>query len=149
MYLFGARGEQVIADRWCRGVPLSGLACPEDPGAREEIKPRYTVRQATARMVRTNGTLEREAIAKVINAHLNELLYCYERAVLTAPGLAGKLELEWHLDAAGKVTAVRQKSSTISHSKMNECAVSAVQRWRFARSATKDTTISFPFLFVP
>lgn len=37
--MFGARGAQVVADRWCRGVPLQhyDLACPDDPEVKRMV----------------------------------------------------------------------------------------------------------------
>ena len=37
--MFGARGAQVVADRWCRGVPLQhyDLACPDDPDVKRMV----------------------------------------------------------------------------------------------------------------
>ena len=51
---------------------------------------------ATSRSVGVpQGNIDREAVAKTINAHLQEVRGCYERALLKDPGLAGKVVLEW------------------------------------------------------
>ena len=37
--MFGSRGAQVVADRWCRGVPLKyyDLACPDEPDVKRMV----------------------------------------------------------------------------------------------------------------
>src|SRR5262249_21326462 len=44
-----------------------------------------TVARASAHSVSVQGNIDREAVAKVVNAHLQEVRACYERALLREP----------------------------------------------------------------
>ena len=63
--------------------------------------------------MRSQGQIDKEAVAKVINSHLAEVQRCYEAALLKTPGLAGKVVLEWSISTPGKVVSSKSKSSTL------------------------------------
>ncbi|MDQ3262405.1 MAG: AgmX/PglI C-terminal domain-containing protein, partial [Myxococcota bacterium] len=106
-----------------------------------------TVGRASARAVQAAGSIDRDAVAKVINSHLHEVSSCYERALLTTPGLAGKVQLEWTIGSAGKVTTVRTKNSTLRSSAVEGCILNALKKWEFPRPRGGSVIISYPFLF--
>ncbi|MCY1016514.1 AgmX/PglI C-terminal domain-containing protein [Pyxidicoccus sp. MSG2] len=107
-----------------------------------------TVTRATARSIAsTQGTVDREAVARVINSHLNEVHGCYERALLKQPGLAGKVVLEWTIGAAGRVVAAKTKSSTLSNAAVEACILSSLKSWTFPAPKGGVVIITYPFLF--
>ncbi|MCP3139000.1 AgmX/PglI C-terminal domain-containing protein [Pyxidicoccus xibeiensis] len=107
-----------------------------------------TVTRATARSIAsTQGTVDREAVARVINSHLNEVHGCYERALLKNPGLAGKVVLEWTIGAAGRVVAAKTKSSTLSNAAVEACILSSLKGWTFPAPKGGVVIITYPFLF--
>jgi outer membrane biosynthesis protein TonB len=107
-----------------------------------------TVTRATARSIAsTQGTVDREAVARVINSHLNEVHGCYERALLKQPSLAGKVVLEWTIGAAGRVVAAKTKSSTLSNAAVEACILSSLKSWTFPAPKGGVVIITYPFLF--
>ncbi len=107
-----------------------------------------TVTRATARSIAsTQGTVDREAVARVINSHLNEVHGCYERALLKDPGLAGKVVLEWTIGSAGRVTAAKTKSSTLRNASVEACILSNLKTWTFPAPKGGVVIITYPFLF--
>ncbi|MFP2912909.1 AgmX/PglI C-terminal domain-containing protein, partial [Pyxidicoccus sp. 3LFB2] len=107
-----------------------------------------TVTRATARSIAsTQGTVDREAVARVINSHLNEVHGCYERALLKNPSLAGKVVLEWTIGAAGRVVAAKTKSSTLSNAAVEACILSSLKTWTFPSPKGGVVIITYPFLF--
>ena len=107
-----------------------------------------TVTRATARSIAsTQGTVDREAVARVINSHLNEVHGCYERALLKDPGLAGKVVLEWTIGAAGRVVAAKTKSSTLRNASVEACILSSLKTWTFPAPKGGVVIITYPFLF--
>ena len=46
--------------------------------------------KSETRTVSVQGSIDREAVARVVNAHLQEVRGCYESALLKANSLAGK-----------------------------------------------------------
>jgi hypothetical protein len=107
-----------------------------------------TVTRATSRSVAApQGSIDREAVARVINSHLNEVHSCYERALLKDPGLAGKVVLEWTIGAAGKVVAAKTKSSSLRNSAVEACILSSLKTWVFPAPKGGQVIISYPFIF--
>jgi outer membrane biosynthesis protein TonB len=107
-----------------------------------------TVTRATARSVSAaQGSIDREAVAKVINSHLQEVHACYERALLKDPGLAGKVVLEWTIGGGGRVTAAKTKSSTLRNSAVESCILSNLKTWTFPAPKGGVVIITYPFLF--
>jgi hypothetical protein len=106
-----------------------------------------TVSHATAHSVGAQGSIDKEAVAKVINSHLHEVSSCYERALLTQPGLAGKIVLEWGISTSGNVTSARTKSSTMKSSAVESCILSALKLWKFPPARGAGVIISYPFMF--
>ncbi|ATB45738.1 AgmX/PglI C-terminal domain-containing protein [Corallococcus macrosporus] len=107
-----------------------------------------TVTRATARSIAsTQGTVDREAVARVINSHLNEVHGCYERGLLKDPGLAGKVVLEWTIGASGRVVAAKTKSSTLRNASVESCILSRLKSWKFPAPKGGVVIITYPFLF--
>ncbi|AKQ68764.1 Alpha-amylase [Myxococcus hansupus] len=107
-----------------------------------------TVTRATARSIAsTQGTVDREAVARVINSHLNEVHGCYERALLKDPGLAGKVVLEWTIGTNGRVVAAKTKSSTLRNASVESCILSNLKSWTFPSPKGGVVIITYPFLF--
>ncbi|MBU8894456.1 AgmX/PglI C-terminal domain-containing protein [Corallococcus sp. M34] len=107
-----------------------------------------TVTRATARSISsTQGTVDREAVAKVINSHLQDVHSCYERALLKDPGLAGKVVLEWSIGLNGSVTSAKTKSSTLRNASVEACILSSLKTWTFPAPKGGIVIITYPFLF--
>ncbi|QAT82802.1 FHA domain-containing protein [Corallococcus coralloides] len=107
-----------------------------------------TVTRATARSISSaQGTVDREAVARVINSHLNEVHGCYERALLKDPGLAGKVVLEWAIGLNGRVASAKTKSSTLRNASVEACILSSLKGWQFPAPKGGQVIITYPFLF--
>jgi outer membrane biosynthesis protein TonB len=106
-----------------------------------------TVSHATSHNIGAQGTIDKEAVAKVINSHLHEVSACYERALLKTPGLAGKIVLEWGISLTGTVTSARTKSSTMKSAEVEACILNALKLWKFPPAKGAGVVISYPFMF--
>ena len=106
-----------------------------------------TVGRASVRAIGVQGTIDKEAVAKVINSHLAEVSACYERALLREPGLAGKIVLEWNISTSGTVTTAKTKSSTMKSSAVEACILTSLKTWKFPPAKGAGVVISYPFLF--
>jgi hypothetical protein len=106
-----------------------------------------TVAGASARAIGVQGSIDRDAVAKAVNSHLQEVRACYERALLKAPGLAGKVVLEWTLSTSGSVVSARTKSSTLQSPEVEACILRQLSQWDFPRAAGGVVIVSYPFLF--
>ncbi|MEW5740898.1 MAG: AgmX/PglI C-terminal domain-containing protein [Myxococcota bacterium] len=106
-----------------------------------------TVTHAVSRNVGAQGTIDKEAVAKVINSHLHEVSSCYERALLKTPGLAGKIVLEWQITTSGSVGFAKTKSSTMQSPAVEGCILQSLKTWRFPPAKGAGVIITYPFMF--
>ncbi|MGA9523505.1 MAG: AgmX/PglI C-terminal domain-containing protein, partial [Myxococcaceae bacterium] len=106
-----------------------------------------TVARASARRIAVQGTIDREAVAKTVNSHLQEVRACYERALLKEPGLAGKVVLEWNISTGGTVVSARTKSSTLRNGEVEGCILRSLKTWKFPPAKGGVVIVSYPFLF--
>lgn len=106
-----------------------------------------TVTHAVSRNVGAQGSIDKEAVAKVINSHLSEVSGCYERALLKTPGLAGKIVLEWQITTTGSVGLAKTKSSTMQSPAVEGCILTALKGWHFPAAKGAGVLITYPFMF--
>ncbi len=106
-----------------------------------------TVTRAATRNIGTQGSIDKEAVAKVINSHLHEVSSCYERALLKTPGLAGKIVLEWQITTSGTVGYAKTKSSTMQSPAVESCILQSLKTWKFPAAKGAGVVITYPFMF--
>ncbi|MBX5483786.1 MAG: TonB family protein, partial [Myxococcaceae bacterium] len=124
-----------------------GIGALGAAGFGKGAKVRGTVTRASARQVAASGSIDRDAVAKVINSHFQEVRACYERALLKDPGLSGKAVLEWSISTSGIVTTARTKSSSLRNNEVESCILRAIKSWRFPHAKGGTVIITYPFLF--
>lgn len=101
-----------------------------------------------ARQAKVLGTYDRDALAKVINEHLNEIRACYERALLRNPDLgAGKVQLEWTISVDGSVGKVGAKVVTIKSNEVVSCLLETIKDIKFPRPTGGEVIVGYPVLF--
>ncbi len=95
-----------------------------------------------------SGTIDREAIRRVIQANLKAIKACYEKQLNRRPDLFGKLVIEWDIGDGGRVMRARVKSSELSEAEVGSCVVTHLKTWTFPTPPTNnEVTVSFPFFF--
>lgn len=94
------------------------------------------------------GTMDREAIRRVIREHIREIRNCYERELQRSPDLYGKLVLEWDIEEAGRVSRVAVKSNELGNKSVAQCIMSHLKTWKFP-DPPKDQIgrVVYPFVF--
>ena len=95
----------------------------------------------------TGGALSKDEIQKVINQHIGEIQYCYEKQLRTQPGLAGRVVFEWTVGLSGKVTVVKIAQWTLASSEATSCMMSKLETWKFPSPRGGAVSITFPFVF--
>lgn len=93
------------------------------------------------------GGISREAVAKVINDHIDEINYCYESALIGDPTLMGKIIFEWTIMMDGSVGEVKIKSSSVRSNEIHACIKSAIRTWTFPKPKGSAVVVSYPFVF--
>ncbi|MBC7386863.1 MAG: AgmX/PglI C-terminal domain-containing protein [Cryobacterium sp.] len=92
--------------------------------------------------------LTREQVARVVNAHMNEIRYCYDSAKLRASDLSGTVKMKFSIGAPGDVQTASVGSSTVGNRDLHDCLAGRIKNWRFPKpkgGVTVATT--FPFMF--
>jgi TonB family protein len=96
------------------------------------------------------GSLDKEVIRRIVRHHLNEVKYCYEQELVRAPGLAGRVVVQFAIAPGGQVITSALQSSTMGNARVENCTVQAIRRWSFpAPSGGGLVIVSYPFVLNP
>jgi len=94
------------------------------------------------------GILSKEEIQAVIQKHIGEIQYCYEKQLRSTPGLAGKVVLEWTIGTDGRVKVVKSSNSTLKSADAINCMSQKVKTWVFpAPRGAGSVIVTYPFIF--
>jgi len=95
------------------------------------------------------GTIDREAIRRVILANLKSIRACYEKELNRHPELYGKLVLGWDIGEQGRVLAARVKSNELGSREVADCILAKLKTWRFPDPPANQVVEieAYPFLF--
>ena len=95
------------------------------------------------------GSIDREAVRRVVKAGLKEVRACYEKELNRNPGIEGKVVIEWDIGEQGKVLAAKVKSTSLNNSSVESCIVARLKTWRFPEPPPNlVATVSYPFTLV-
>lgn len=96
------------------------------------------------------GSIDKEAIRRVIISKLGELKACYNRSLNRSPGLEGKIVLEWLIGNGGRVLEARVKTTTMNNPEVEQCCVNRLKGWRFPDPPSgQEAQVAYPFVFAP
>lgn len=94
------------------------------------------------------GSIDREAIRRIIQQNKNAIRSCYERSLQRKPDLYGKLVLEWDIEDKGIVTRTAVKSNTLGDDQVATCIMGRIKALRFPEPPPEVTgRVTFPFVF--
>lgn len=95
-----------------------------------------------------SGTIDREAIRRVILANTRAIKACYERELNRTPDLVGKLVIEWDIGEKGAVLRTAVQKNELGNRAVAECLMSRLKMWRFPEPPTNEiVTVAYPFVF--
>ncbi len=96
------------------------------------------------------GSLTKEEIKRVIDAHENEIQYCYNQALKLDPALKGRLELSWTIYGQGQVKDTKIADNTTGSTSIGNCIMRYLKTWKFpvpAKGSSAD--VSYPWIIKP
>lgn len=94
------------------------------------------------------GGLSRAEIAKVVQQHLSEIRYCYEKGLLDDPSLSGKIVAKWTIAPQGSVSQTGIKSSSVRNAGVHGCLTGQIRSWGFPKPRNGGSVlVTFPFVF--
>lgn len=92
------------------------------------------------------GGLTKEQIAAVINRHMGEVIYCYEKGLQVKPDLAGRLSIKWVINGAGRVTNANLGGSSVNDVKVEACIMNRLRGWPFPKPVGGvNVKVEYPF----
>lgn len=79
------------------------------------------------------GSISREELGQVLQAHAGEISQCYEQALALDGTLEGKVKLRWTVRSDGVVADVKvdEAGTTLASHDAVQCMVARVGAWRF------------------
>lgn len=100
---------------------------------------------------RHTGSIDKEAIRRVIRNNLTEITGCFEKELEKNENLAGKAIMTWEIDDQGnaaKARASEDPSVTLKNKNVSSCLASIINGAKFPPAPPKaHITVKFPFLF--
>ncbi len=93
------------------------------------------------------GGLDKDQIAAVVQRHLGEVIYCYEKGLQVEKSLAGRVNMNWVIGAGGQVSTARVQQSSLKSSSVEGCILSKLRNWRFPKPiGGVNVKVTYPFL---
>lgn len=94
------------------------------------------------------GTIDREAVRRVIRSILNQIKSCYERQLRIKTSLEGKVVIQFEIMEQGRVRSARTKSTSMNDDVVESCVASRIREARFPEPPTGTiAVVDYPFVF--
>ncbi|MBL7556159.1 MAG: energy transducer TonB [Bdellovibrionaceae bacterium] len=94
----------------------------------------------------TEGGLDRNAIAAVINRHLSEVRFCYEQGLQKKPNLSGRVSMNFIIGPSGSVSTAKISNSSLGHAPVENCIRDRLKTWKFPQPhGGVNVKVSYPF----
>lgn len=112
----------------------------------EEKRERKIVAKTKASKTEVFGNVDKKGVTAFINQRTNALRVCYEAALRTKPGLAGKMTYTINIGTMGNVTSVSVDEDTVGEGSVRGCTQAKIKGWRFPRQE-EDAEVTFSVVF--
>lgn len=95
----------------------------------------------------TEGGLDRNAIAAVIQRHLSEVRFCYESGLQKKPNLSGRVSMKFMIGPQGVVTTAQVNNSSLAHPLVENCIRDRLKTWQFPKpQGGVNVKVNYPFV---
>lgn len=100
---------------------------------------------------RTDYSLDRDSIRRVIYVHVKQIRHCYQLALLKQPTLQGKVVLSFDINPMGQVEELGIRETTLQSPSLLDCVSESMRTWEFPRApfASGNLRVIYPFVFRP
>lgn len=94
-----------------------------------------------------NGLTKKE-VRDVIDRHMSEIRYCYEKAIVRRPDIEGKMIVDFVIGGSGDVERSSVKTSTLPDSFLDQCLLTRLNTWQFPEpKGNVKVGVAYPFVF--
>lgn len=95
-----------------------------------------------------DGSIDREAVRRVIRSILSQIKSCYERRLRANSALEGKVVIRFVIEEQGRVRKAETKNSTLNDREVEACVASRIREQRFPDPpAGTIAEVDYPFVF--
>jgi hypothetical protein len=94
-----------------------------------------------ATLPQVRGPMAPEVIRRVVLRNVGQLNFCFERAVVSNPTLAGQRTLSFTIDPQGLVTESAIGRTAPASATLDTCLATVVRRFRFPTEAQRSTVV--------
>ncbi len=122
-----------------------GRRGPAGPGLKKYVAHAPTPEMGKVEV--NSGSMDREVIRRVIRSRMNEVKFCYEKALLAKKDLEGRVQVKFLISPTGKVATSLIESSSLHSQPTEQCVAEAVRRWEFPKPPSGVVTVTYPFVF--
>lgn len=97
--------------------------------------------------ISTEGGLDRNEIAAVIQRHLSEVRFCYEKGLQKNPRLSGRVSMKFMIGPNGRVTVAQIGNSSLNYQPSETCIRDRLKTWKFPEPQGGVTVkVNYPFV---
>lgn len=94
------------------------------------------------------GTIDKEAVRRVIRSIISQIKSCYERQLRSDTSLEGKIVIQFEIEEQGRVRVASTKSTSMNNSAVESCVASRIKEQRFPEPPPGTVAVvDFPFVF--
>jgi hypothetical protein len=95
------------------------------------------------------GQISEKMLGRILRKHQSKFTYCYERALLSSPGLGGKMVMGWRISTKGKASKVKIKQTQLKNAKLEKCVKGVIKKIDFSSCKVKggSVDVKYPLVF--
>jgi pSer/pThr/pTyr-binding forkhead associated (FHA) protein/outer membrane biosynthesis protein TonB len=94
------------------------------------------------------GTIDREAVRRVIRSILNQIKSCYERQLRVNSSLEGKVVIQFEIMEQGRVRSAKTKTTSLNDNTVESCVAARIREARFPEPPSGTiAVVDYPFVF--
>lgn len=99
------------------------------------------------------GSIDKEAVRRVIRENIREIQSCYERGLNQLPKgsrLEGRVTIKWTIVAKGEAEDVKVKESSLGNQKIENCIRDRIASWNYPEPPPGlEGVVEYPFYLKP
>ena len=93
------------------------------------------------------GGLDKDQIAAVINRHIGEVIYCYEKGLQVKAGLSGRVGVKFTINGGGVVSSTGIGSTSLNSAQVEGCILNKLRTWKFPKPVGGvNVKVQYPFV---
>ncbi len=93
------------------------------------------------------GGLDKDQIAAVINRHIGEVIYCYEKGLQVKPALSGRVGVKFTINGGGIVSSAGVGSTSLNSAQVEGCILNRLRTWKFPKPVGGvNVKVQYPFV---